>query len=546
MWLIDTISTLIRLAPRKYALIVSLKVTSQLSKILAFVLPLKALLVAGAGVLPSYLNWPIFGGQPSAAVLLMSAVAVFAYYAHLKFEKYASHLVAELAERIPVAPGLMVLSAAQIQKKSLFASKLIDICVASVMMVLMWLALPLLQWQIGLSYWLVCLVVICVLAVYWRFSSSFRDRIEAGLVARVNQLSSLLFFAGFGLLLTVLLNGITQGILIAVISMVMIRVFAAQLVVIVSRADGLVRNRILVDKLISGQLDPVVDARYRPASVEQIIAQELSDDRQIQILKWMPSTSANLGVLLCEVHSSEGIKHCLLKIYHEGRVSDSRWEEMLSDRHAGRGLGLYQTSHGSSANGVWRLLEVPRFDAIVAVRNLAVMQAFCAQKMTIEPDQELVSIHDEKFGSLVARLSLASPRKLLLAHMSDSRLMHLDVQWPLIIERLRSLPLQYLLKYSRDSVVENKEKSLIHHLFCENWRVAHVGAELDGSFARIDWGAVLVHARMGRPALNRVSVLDLELSRVLSRYESAMSQRRWGLAWAELEAIDVAWQALQQ
>lgn len=548
LWLLSSIKTIYHTATSVFLLVILLKSVSQLSRLVAFLLPLKALLVAGAAVLPRYLDWSIFGGKPAAAVVMLSGVAVLAFLLHLQLEKKTSGLIVKLVKLIPVPRNLMVLSEVQAHKKYQHASKLLELCAAGVMMAVMLLMMPILQWKIGFSFWAICIFVACSLACYWRLSVSFRQRVEVDMISYVSQLSSLLFFTGFALILAMLLSGSVGGIIVAVVSMVMIRVFSGQLVVAVSRAHNLVRNKEAVDLLISGKMVSKKQSELSVAPLEQIIAQERKESRKLKVETWMVLTSADLAIFQCTSQGPRGIRYYILKIYEEKRFAAAKWEELLSEKHVDCGLGTPLVSQGRISSGLWRLskLPIPLEQGEQSRSFPEIAQVFFTQLFSTAPSSELVQKHDEKFGSFIERLTSANPGKLAVYSMDNSCVEFLDKEWPSIIEKIRSLPLQYVLKVSRDVIVQDGSQSLVRHVLCENWRIGPIGSVFDGSSLRINWHEVLLDARKKRPALSQVTIGEIKLSRTLSIYGAAMANRRWGQAWGTLTEIELAWRETRQ
>ena len=283
-----------------------LGLAGRVSHVLAFLLPLKVILLAGSEGVPSYFRPLIDDSQKALAVVALSLGAIFCYVLSLFFDGLTKRLSVHGGERLSELPD-----SANAARSDETSSNLLQVMqllsnllfVMVILMVLAWIA-PIL---------LACVLV--AMAGSIGFLTRSRDS-SAGPGANpgiqdindtLNTLAALTFFVCFGvILLPFVLSDPDASVLVAIISFVLLRQLLNTLPKMVRDAIRLVAKRPLVNALVfrdqhlqqeenedGRSVHRVFEREAHLARIRTALAGEIAADAELDVC-WIDSPTGNL------------------------------------------------------------------------------------------------------------------------------------------------------------------------------------------------------------------------------------------------------------
>ncbi len=259
-WLISALTALSRARPIATWAVVAMIGLGRITNMLAFFLPLKVILLAGSEGVPRYFQAFIDSEQKAGWIIWLTVAAFVSFILTLLFERSASRIARVAGSEVAAAASeLSVVNNQDAQAQAYFGR------ICGVAAHLLFLAIGFL---VGLALNLPVFLVVVGLLVFqfllscWLFSTQTAGdglvRIRRFAVENPRDFTKIFsstgFLVGFLVILHPFVRGDGQNILIAILSVVLLRQALNVMPSIVSEAVSLVRNRHKVDALVFPQV----------------------------------------------------------------------------------------------------------------------------------------------------------------------------------------------------------------------------------------------------------------------------------------------------
>lgn len=456
-WFVSVGGKVFRVVPWITSFGIVSTLASQIASILAFLLPLKVIILLGSERVPSYFPLVFLEYEKSFLIVGLGAAALFFFILHLLLEWLITRLAIIGALRLIAHSRKLTLFESQEQ---LLAKAYQRFAGAIASAVFIGLALLALSWVYPLQAIVVvsyCAVVLLSLVIIQRLFGVWRDEHAGDFVRLVGLLASVGFFVTFATIIFDVLMGSQVSLLWAIIALLLVRQLFRRLASLVGEVSTLYSQRLQLNALIFHEHlyagKPIAeDSKGAWALAEPdicfnwlnpLLEREAGPLAVLPEIRWVQSGISD--VLTGIVHiNSEPKRTYLVKLFAKNRGALSRHEASLLTimRHAKEPLPrlcLVEQVESFSCH----LFEWPMVGKLEP--RLVKREAFrvSARLFGIHPLPSLVALYTRSRPMLWQRLDdMQLTRLRLFAQGRDVELLGLFASaLPSIKKRLEAMPL---------------------------------------------------------------------------------------------------------
>lgn len=502
IWLVKMLRTLSGARPVATLAVVGMLGAGRILNILAFFLPLKVILLAGSESVPRYFQTFIDPEQKTAWIIWLTVAAFVSFAVTLVLDRSASR-TANIAgaEVAAAASELSVVKNQDAQAQAYFG----QIC--GVAAYLLFMAIGFLVGMMLNPP--VFLAVAGLLGLQFMFSSwALRPAVAGGFVGRIREfasgsprdftkiLSSTGFLVGFLVILHPFLLGDGQNILVAILSLVLLRQTLNILPSIVGDSVSLARSRHKVDALVFPQVHFQTPERKdrralrdafrkydREADVRGLLSSNGLDVQEVEVT-WADCAIRGLiaFIVRAELTKSENFRYFQLQVFAPQVVSRLEDEQFLFGHLPRRALNAPRlVDRFSKAGFACQLMEFCDGRGITAADWPASQEALLLSHWSCVPPDGLLQAFASSRGFLgkrlngdvVARLEVAADR----AENVDA-LATFESGLPEIKGLLNRMPIYvHNTHLNRENVVEQSNGELLVMSWTA-WTLEPIGATL--------------------------------------------------------------------
>lgn len=238
-----------RVAPGVTLTVVTSTLVSQFSILLAFLLPLKILMLLGANGIPRYFPSFFSGVDREFLVVLLSFLAVVFYLVHIAAERviyrcsaHGSNLLLEKSKKISLFENQEDVAGKAYQRYSRSLA-------ASVFILLVAIVMACLFPELLLFIFFYAIVSIFACSFLYSLGGKFKKSLDENTVQTVSVVTNLGFLLSFGFMVVCFITGNPPSILVAIVSIITIRQGFSRLLGFVSDIKGLYGQRLKINAL---------------------------------------------------------------------------------------------------------------------------------------------------------------------------------------------------------------------------------------------------------------------------------------------------------
>lgn len=344
-WLYAVMRAFLAIRPVSTLTVVAASGIARVTNLLAFFLPLKAILLAGSPGIPRYFPF-IDPDQKVVWIVGLAAAALVSYALTLAFDFLARRLSeGASSEVIQGANELVVLDDQETVAQRYYAA-FCQICANLLFVVLGAAALAV------LSPWLLLVLSALVVGQYlssaWALSGDdvnpgpMKLYLEERSGSYLQILSSANFLAGFVVLLVPFLAGAGGNILIAILAVIVLRQLLTSLTAIATDATRLVKDRHRIDALVFREARLEKPEQRTSRNLREVFSKTSRQGRGAELLsaagvqgrvdaRWQDSSNPGIKTLLLVVDGgAEGHERCFQQqIFSKGSLHQLHNEEHL-------------------------------------------------------------------------------------------------------------------------------------------------------------------------------------------------------------------------
>lgn len=254
-WVLQILWQCFRVAPRTTFTVVGYAVVARATRMLAFLLPLKVILLAGSERVPRYFHFLLSPEHRDAGVVVLSAAAILCYALTLVLEARTKQLSEVGSADLLAASGVMSLVANQRAEMQGFYARFTQVATGMLFAAVGLVVIAALDHRVAL-----CLVGLCLcfyLLTAWALHGVTplrRGRLPDLIIGRLGNylgiLSSVAFLCSFLAILYPFVTGTQGNILIAIICVALLRQVLSALTGSIKDAVSLAGQRQLIDTLV--------------------------------------------------------------------------------------------------------------------------------------------------------------------------------------------------------------------------------------------------------------------------------------------------------
>lgn len=254
-WIRQVVLQFFRVAWGTTFAVIVYSVIARVTRMLAFLLPLKVILLAGSNGVPRYFGFFISPDLKSEWIVALSAAAVVSYALTLFLEAHAKRLSERGGADLLAASGVMSVVAGQREQMQGFYARVTGIAAAMLFAIVALATLvaldPMLAFFLG---GLLCVFYLLTAWVLHEVTPLKRTRISnfitEDLGSYLGVLSSVAFLSSFLVILYPFIAGTNGSILFAIVAFVLVRQLLAALSSSVRNIVSLARQKPLIDALV--------------------------------------------------------------------------------------------------------------------------------------------------------------------------------------------------------------------------------------------------------------------------------------------------------
>lgn len=551
LWMAQILRQFLRIVPGVSLTVVFCLTLKRITSMLAFLLPLKVILLAGSGGVPRYLRPFIAPEHRETGIIVLSVAAVVCYALTLYLEGRAKRLSDAGAADLLDAAGVMSVVTNQRAEMQGIYVRFTQVVSSALFVAMGVLGFALLD---PLLAGYVFAVILCsYLLTAWALRgvtvlkrNSLADFIERRLGDYLGVLSSVAFLSAFLVILYPFLTEAGGNILVAMICIMLLRQVTSALTGSVKNIVGLIQKRQLVETLVLPdrqfhQLEASDQRTLRELfgrqEREAMIADDLAGLRQpgdSVVVKWLDPPVRGMAEFAVALQDGEGpTRHFRQRVYPP-RLRRMVENEDLLFRHLGREAVWAPALVGRRMHGEHECLvyeagagHAPSAATLAKCRRDFVAALWCA-----EPPAALFRIYRASHKVMHERLTDDLAARMDTAVDSDAEvetLARLRDALPAIRETLAGLPLRLVnpAAFTLRETVLARDGSILVLGGWGNWKLEPVGVGLPPSLAKAEnIETVLAEMRARRPDSvgDKVSAGHVLLARRCELLEQAILQ----------------------
>ena len=352
-WAFQILRQLLRVAPGVTLAVGTYLTVARITRLLAFLVPLKVILLAGSSGIPSYFRPFVSPEHKETGIVVLSVVAIVSYALTLFLEARSKRLSDNVAADLLSATGVMSLVANQRAEMQGIYLRVMQAVSAGLFVVAALFTLALINPL--LAAYLVGLALCFYLLTAWALGRTtlltrhwLADMVRNRLGNYLGILSSVAFLSGFLVILQPFLTEAGGNILIAIICILLLRQLTGALVGAVRDVVALVQKRHLADTLVfpdrqfqkvEGNDQRTLRELFRRQDREVFIAEQLAGLRQpgdAMRVEWLDSSVRGMAEFSVSLKRAKEVARFLRLRVFPPRLRSMVENEDLLFRHVAR------------------------------------------------------------------------------------------------------------------------------------------------------------------------------------------------------------------
>jgi len=536
-----------RVVPCHTLAVVAVTLVSQVALLMAFFLPLKVIMLLGSPSIPRYFPRAFLEVDRSQLVLWLSAAAVASYVVYLLAERligywadYGARLLLEKSKKITLFDNQVELATSAYQRYARCLAGGVFAGLAFVILRILYPSLAVLV--LGFS------AGVCVfLALLYSVNQSFRTHMAEGLGNLLGMIGAIGFLLAFAFMVADFLFGSPPGLLVAIISMMLVRQALSRLAALTADFTALSKQRLKINALFfHGQA--LLDERsgrdhgfwslQEPRCRGAWITSVLTDVAGVEVYRleavWYQTGVVDVVALDVRTFNkaSTPAAHYFVKLFNAKRQGQALHEATLMMAFPGGGLPALRFLGSDQVEGYnCHVFEMPGGSKPSPKEVKVGIRFLLAELWSIEPPGDIINRFRRSRPLLAQRLKEEMGERLLMvadnpgAVADVKRFAHgLDA----IREVLSVLPLSiYNPDLGADTLfrLENNEFVATHW---GRWSLEPVGA--GWPLREQDWDILpeyFTSAVEKRPALAGVTIEEVRLAALMFAFERFYERQRY-------------------
>lgn len=540
-WLLPLGGKFFRVAPGPTLFVILATLASQVSMLLASLLPLKVLILVGSEGVPSYLSQDFIPLNRDALILALCIATPAFYFLHLALEKLVLRASNLGAVRLLAQSRKIVLFENQEELAASSYRRYAGGLANAVFIACVWLALafffpPLCLLLVGYT----AASIVCI-GLAHKNSKALRERIDENLTSLVRVLTALGFMLAFLVLVLQFLSGAAEGFLLAIISLLLTRQAFNQTNQLASVIVNLYRNRRKLNALFFSYhtLSQVNDKQTefwslfaqstRESWLRPLLLEHLALTSKQLDIHWHQTGMHDLVALEVSALNSEGelLGRYLLRFYGKSPSFIASHEAtLLFDESSEHLPALPLLAAGQVGRWPCHIYSMPEGCAFTAPAKHIV--SCLTALMAFEPPEDLAARYARSHPMLWQRLDTFLIERLTMLAGDDnwSQVRNLEEHLPSMLASIQGLPLVVVNPdISGNTLMQGPEGKLwITHW--ARWTLEPLGSgwPLDKE-SLTSLPRELQRASERRPALQSVDAQAVKLAALLFKFDELCTRQ---------------------
>lgn len=321
--------------------IVGATLVSQISMLLAFILPVKIVILLGSDGIPGYFPSSFEAVDRDMLIVLLSTGTAGFYLLYLSAERLIAFLTRIGTKALLATSGKMALFEGQDDMAANAYARFSRAVAGAVFIALAFAAITLLY--TGMAGVVAGYAVFAALATggLYKTSGSFRERLQTRLGPTLNLFTGIGFFIAFGYLVADFLAGTPPGIIAALISLILMRQAVGRIAGVVTGLSGLQRQRTKLDALffhgrpfmppqssVERSMWPLLRKQRRDEWVRPLLEEVTSAVPDSLRYQWLDLGTPNVAALAVRDGEARSCRY-LVKLFETNRSAAALHEATL-------------------------------------------------------------------------------------------------------------------------------------------------------------------------------------------------------------------------
>jgi hypothetical protein len=540
-WLLSLGGKFFRVAPGATLFVIPATLVSQISMLLAMLLPLKVLILIGSDGLPRYLSQDFMPLDRDTLIIALCAAVPGIYLLHLAMERlivWASNRGARLllaqGQKIVLFENQDELAASSYRR---YAGGLANAVFIGCVWVLLGFTFP------SLCVLVTVYTIFCVAGVglAHQVSKAMRQRIDDHLTDLVKVLTAVGFLLAFLLLVAEFLSGATQGFVLALISLLLTRQAFNRTNQLVTAITSLYANRRKLNALFFAghalthndekqmAFWTLFEPQARGVWLRELLAEQLAVDAHQLSVHWHQTGMANLVALEVDAYDLDNalLGRYLVRVYGKTPSLQASHEATLLLDEASEHLpALPLLATGQVGKWHCHILALPsRYDLVNPAKHL---EHYVTALWAYAPPEDLAARYARSHPMLWQRLDATTIERLYMAASdNDKALVHnLEEHLPAVLATVKNLPLVVVNPTVNANTLLQDANDKLQVTYWGNWRLEPLGVGWPSSpksLANLPQG--LQKAAEQRPELQAVDIHAVVLAALLFKFDGLCTQQ---------------------
>lgn len=547
-WSLSIGGKFFRVVPKETVSVVFSTLVSQITLLLAFLLPLKILMLLGSAGIPRYFPAAFDNVDRNVLVVLLSLSAIGFYIIHHVAERFivfsadrGSRLLLERNQKIALFDNQEEVASRGYQRYSRsLAGSIFLLLVSSV---LAWLYPELLAVLMGFS-----VAAFSLFVVLYAKGGKIKEGLDEAPGRIVNTATSVGFLVAFGFMVSHFLFGTPPGLLVAIVSLILMRQGFSRLTALINDLKGLYTQRFKLNALFFHGHVLIKEAKKHETNFWSLLDSSLREQWVLDILQdVVPRPVANVKIRWWQLGGQDiayfqvssfdcensKIADHLIKLFNTNRRSLAKHEAtLLSGDTVLPALSLVCVDEVSGLHcHVFKWAPIRK----ISKEQLSTAKQKVVEKLlSVEPEQALASQFKRSRPPIWQRVDsrvierLHTVAEMLGSHRVD-QVQRFGEQLATIMSRLRELPLAIVNpELGPDVILENEKDGELLLAHWGRWSLEPVGANWPVEASQLEYlGDALERAKDTRVALRDVCKEDVCLAALVFSLEKFYARQAY-------------------
>lgn len=527
--------------PGSTLIIIPVTLISQISMLLAFLLPLKVLILAGSNGVPHFFPQSLLQVGRETLIIALSAATLLFYLTHLATEKLIHWISSRGIKHLLNVNQKIILFDNQDDIAAASYRRYTDALANTVFIACVWVSLgfffpPMCYLLVG--YTLFCLALV---GTSYRHSTSLRQRIDESFNSIISVLAAIGFILAFLLLVIHFLSNEDQGLLLAIISLLLARQTFQRSNRILSAISNLHNNRLKLNALFFAEhsTTPVDEKQFqfwslfspetREAWLRPLLSEHLAIEPTKLTFRWHQTRAKEVAALEIEAYDSANhlTGQYLLRAYGKSPSLPASHEATLLFDESNTNLpALPLLAAGQIGKWPCHIFSLPEGSTTSVPSKHA--NRYLTTLMAYEPPEDLAARYSHSHPLLWQRLDATTIERLYMAADDNTRpqVNSLEEQLPNILETVRKLPLMIMNPTVNPNTLLIDAENRLWITDWSRWALEPLGSGWPIAPQSLNTlPEALRNASEQRPALQPVKAQDVALTALLFQFEKLCSQQ---------------------